>query len=142
MKTSFMLFAFVVLLFSCFIWKEKPIRNFAIGNYHYDIALQKQYAHDDDAYNTYFVVTQANSRKTLCSATLLSLRADTVLSKGSYLITSKNLQFKERYFGPRKIRGFVFADSIRKTFYPDRNGGLHLTEVVEYKSGKVTTTRH
>ena len=142
MKMFLMLFTIVLLLFSCFTWKEKPIRNFAIGNYNYDIALQKQYAHDDDAYNTYFIVTRANSRKTLCSAMLISLRADTMLSKGAYLITSKNLQFKERYFGPRKIRGFVFADSIRKIFYPDRNGSLHLTEVVEYKSGKVTITRY
>ena len=142
MKIPFMLFAFVGLAFSCFTWKEKPTKNFAIGNYRYDIALQKQYAHDDDAYNTYFVVTRANSRKTLCSAMLISLRADTMLSKGAYLITSKNIQFKERYFGPRKVRGFVFADSVRKFFYPDKNGGLHLTEVVEYKSGKATTTRY
>ena len=104
-----------------------------VGKYHYDVTLQTQYAHDDDADNTCFVVTRANSRATLCSSTRRSItRQGVVKSTGEYAVNGPHLQFKEHYYGARRIRKWVFPDSVVKTFSPDRTGQLHLIDYQEY----------
>ena len=108
-----------------------------MGPYRYDIALQTQYNHDDDADYTYFVVTRANSRAPQCSAIRRSItRQGVVKSTGAYAINGAHLQFKERYYGPKRIRKWVFPDSVMITFSPDRTGQLHLTDYWEYTEGK------
>jgi len=130
--------AFVTALCSGDItWQTTPARRLAVGPYRYDVILRTQYAHDDDADNTYFIVTRADSRTQLCSAIRRSIsRQGVVKSTGEYAINGAHLQFKERYYGPRRIRQWVFPDSVVKTFSPDRTGQLHLIDYWEYTEGK------
>ena len=130
--------AFVAALCSGDVtWQTGPARRLAIGKYYYDITLKTQYEHDDDVDNTYFVVTRANSRATQCSSTRRSTtRQGVVNSTGEYAINGAHLQFKERYYGPKRIRKWVFPDSVVKTFSPDRTGQLHLIDYWEYTEGK------
>jgi hypothetical protein len=130
--------AFVATLYSgAFAWQTSPTHRLAVGPYQYDIALNTQYEHDDDAANTYFIVTRVGSRTQLCSATRRSLtRQGMVRSTGEYAVDGSHLWFKERYFGPRRIRQWVFPDSVVKRFSPDRTGQLHLIDYWEYREGK------
>lgn len=130
--------AFVTSLCSGGItWQTNPARRLAVGLYRYDIVLQTQYEHDDDVDNTYFVVTRANSRVQLCSAIRRSItRQGVVRSTGEYAINGSYLRFKERYYGPRRVRQWVFPDSVVKTFSSARTGQLHLIDYWEYTEGK------
>ena len=118
-------------------WHTGPVRHLLVGKYRYDIALNTHYEHDDDADNTYFVVTRAGSRTQQCSATRRSMTRQGVMRiMGEYTTNGARLQFKERYFGPRRVRQWVFPDSVVKTFSPDRTGQLHLIECWKYTEGK------
>ena len=119
-------------------WQTTPARRFTMGPYRNGMVLQTQYEHDDDADNTYFVVTHAYSRAQLCSAIRRSItRQGSVKSTGEYAINGSHLQFEERYCGPRRIQKWVFPDSVVKTFSPDHTGQLHLIDYWEYTGGKV-----
>jgi hypothetical protein len=142
MNIRFSLAAFSLVTFWGFTWKKAPANNIVLGNYRYDIALEKSFNHDDNTYSTYFVVKRAKSNTKLCSSTLLTTRNDSVLTTGQYCIDGPRLLFRERYFGPKQIRGFVFADSVQKTFASDRNGQLQLTEIRQYKGGQITYLRY
>jgi hypothetical protein len=130
--------AFVSSLYSGGVtWQTHPARRLAIGKHYYDVTLKTQYEHDDDADKTYFVVTRANSRAPQCSSTRRSITSQGVVnSTGEYAINGAHLQFKERYYGPRRIRQWVFPDSVVKTFSPDRTGQLQLIDYWEYTEGK------
>ena len=119
-------------------WYTGPIRHQLVGKYRYDIALKTEYAHDEDADNTYFIVTRANSRTQQCGAARRSItRQGVVLSTGEYAIEGPYLRFKERYFTPRRVKQLVFPDSTVKTFSPDRTGQLQLVEIWDYTEGKM-----
>ncbi len=135
-----LLFPLVSVAALCIVgatWHTTPVRNIAVGQYRYDIALHRQYNHDDDVNTTYFIVTRANSRPELCSATRRSItRQGVVRMTGAYVIEGQYLRFKERNFGPRRVRQWEFPDSVVKTFTPDRTGQLHLVDCWEYREGK------
>lgn len=127
-------------------WQTRPARHVGVGSYYYDIKLDTQYNHDDEADNTYFVVTRAKYHPTQCSAILRTIsREETVLTTGEYAIEGPYLRFKERYFTPRRVvvsgREQVSPDSTVHTFSPDCTGQLHLVETWEYTRGKVERWR-
>ncbi|MCI1187008.1 hypothetical protein MON38_06225 [Hymenobacter sp. DH14] len=143
------LFALVLVATLCggnATWQTRPARHVGVGAYYYDIKLKTQYDHDDEADNTYFVVTRAKSRMTQCSAILRTTsRKGAEQTTGEYAIEGQYLRFKERHFTPRRVvvsgRERVFPDSTVNTFSPDRTGQLHLVESWEYTGGKVERWR-
>ena len=132
-------FVSVVTLFDGSVtWRTGPVHHLKVGRYHYDIALKAGYAHDDDAGNTYFVVTRANSSTQQCSGIQRSItRPGVLLTTGAYAVSGSNLLFKRRYFSPRRVQQHVFPDSAVLTFSPDRTGQLKLTGACDYTEGKV-----
>ncbi len=64
-------------------------------------------------------------------------RNDSTFIKGNYLIYKNRIEFDEHYYYSRNQ---FSNDSMKKTFYPDKNGDLILKETVEFKNGKATTT--
>jgi hypothetical protein len=141
MKTILLLTS-ALLLICGFTWKKVPAKDIVIGRYRYNISLEKGYDHDDNAHSIYFVVKRAKSRIELCSSTLLKTRNGTTLTTGEYYIDGSRLLFKERYFGPKRIRGFAFADSVEKTFHSDSRGQLHLIEIKQYKGREINSLRY
>ncbi|WP_126546944.1 hypothetical protein [Hymenobacter amundsenii] len=124
-------------------WKTSPARQLLIGKYRYDIALKTSYAHDDDADNTYFIITRAHSgAKQHCSGVLKSVtRQGAIQTTGAYAVNGPYLLFKKRNHGPRGVqqwqdRRWVIPDSTVITFSPDRNGQLRSVEHREYINGK------
>jgi len=138
MRILFPLVSVAVLCGGGMTWHTGPARHLLVGKYRYDIVLQTQYEHDDDADNTYFVVTRADSHTQMCSAFRRSrTRQGGVLTTGEYAIDGTHLLFKERYFSPRRVRQWVFPDSVVNTFSPDRTGHLRLISSRNYTGGKV-----
>jgi hypothetical protein len=126
--------------------KPPPYQRFSLGGYGYDLRLEQQYNHDDDAHVTYFVVRRSGQRKSLCSAVYRSVREGKILASGTYRLTPQRLQFTTRYTdGKRRIRipsmgkVVVTPDSSTTVFLPDGRGGLRLTQACSFRSGEVTT---
>lgn len=122
-------------------WRAGPARHLLVGQYRYDIVLKTEYAHDDDADNTYFIVTRANSRIMQCSAFRRSITRQGVLNlTGTYAVNGPYLLFKERYGDPQRVyrignEQWIQPDSTIKTFSPDQTGRLQLIEVRDYTGG-------
>jgi hypothetical protein len=143
MRLLICLLSVVVLDGGGLTWKTSPARHLLVGKYRYNIALKTSYAHDDDADNTYFTVTRANSgAEQPCSGFLKSItRQGEVRTTGAYAVNGPYLLFKKRNHGPRGVRQWqdrrwVIPDSTVITFTPDRNGQLRAVEHREYINGK------
>ncbi|MBO3272231.1 hypothetical protein [Hymenobacter defluvii] len=124
-------------------WRISPVRHVLIGKYRYDITLKTSYAHDDDADNTYFMVTRTNSgAKQPCSGFLKSItRQGEIQITGAYAINGPYLLFKKRNHGPRGVvewggKQWVIPDSTVTTFSPDHNGQLKSVDHREYINGE------
>jgi hypothetical protein len=132
-------FVWVATLFGGSVaWRTGPVRHLKVGQYRYDIALKVGYAHDDNADNTYFVVTRANSAIQQCSGIQRSIaRPGVLLTTGAYAVSGSHLLFIRRYYGPRRVQQHVFPDSVVLTFSPDRTGQLKLMGARDYTQGKV-----
>ncbi|MFC6223764.1 hypothetical protein ACFP2F_10970 [Hymenobacter artigasi] len=118
------------------------MRHLLVGKYRYDITLETLYVHDDDADNTYFVVTSANSgAKQQCSGFLKSItRQGEIQTTGTYAVNGPYLLIKERYGDPQRVyrignEQWIQPDSTIKTFSPDQTGRLQLIEVRDYTRG-------
>lgn len=124
------------------VWHTGPARQLLVGQYRYDIGLQTEYAHDDDADNTYFIVRRANSHLVQCSAfRRIVTRRGALKRTGMYAVSGSQLLFKERRVGPRQTHQtgnerWAEPDSTVKTFSPDQTGRLQLIEVRDYTGGK------
>lgn len=138
MKLILPLVSVVTLFGGSVTWHTDSVRHLLVGKYYYDITLKSGYDHDDDADNTFFIVTRAHSSRQQCSGIQRSITRSGVLrTTGAYAVSGTHLLFKRRYFGPNRVQQHVFPDSAVLTFSPNRTGQLKLTGARDYTEGKV-----
>jgi len=137
MKTIILFFS---LFYFGFIYKNQNtlIEKFTIGKYNFSIYKEGKFLHDDNLNAEFFVVYAKNKKQSLCSSHLKLSRNDTVIKTGKYIHDKNKLVFKEYNFYVSVNQ----SDSLIKTFIPDNRGNLKLTEVLNFKNGKVKKTNY
>jgi hypothetical protein len=108
--------------------------NFVIGKHTYIMTIEKRHNHDDNIDATFFVVRNKKNKQNQISSNKIAEQKDSIIIRGSYIITTKFIEFKEVYFNNSN-------DSMMKRYYPNRYGNLILTEYTYYKQGVVTKTK-
>lgn len=116
------------------------INKFTLGKFTYSIYKEQSYSHDDDWNSNFFVVYKLGKQKHLCSAYIDAVRNDSTFIKGRYSLYNDRIEFTECYYYYKNNP--VSIDSIKNTFYPNKNGDLVLKKSVEFKNGKKKETKY
>ncbi|MDT3403160.1 hypothetical protein [Mucilaginibacter terrae] len=117
-----------------FNWpQQKLLKSFTLGKFSYNLYEENYYVHDNNVDGAFFVVYRTGQKGSLCSAWMKATRNDSVLTRGTYIIGSNRVEFKEVYFHKHEA-----IDSLVKTFSPDAEGDLQLRELKEYRKGVVS----
>ena len=137
MKTLTMILVFF-LCCSYEFQKKELVKKFTIGKFSYAIYKENKYLHDDNWNAEFFEVYRSGEAKRLCSSYLTAKRNDSTFVKGRYLLYNDKIEFVECYYYYKNNP--VWIDSMKVTFYPNKNGDLILGETIKFKNGKATTT--
>lgn len=130
----------ILILITCCSFNfqnEKPLKKFTIGKFSYYINKKSNYSQDDNWNAVFFTVYKYGKHQRLCSAYMVAKRNDSTFIKGNYLIFNDKLEFNELYFHRKNA---LSIDSIKKIFYPKKNGDLYLKKTIEFKNGKASIT--
>jgi hypothetical protein len=123
----------MVSYFSYEFQNKEFVKQFVIGKFSYAIYKERKFLHDDNLNADFFGVYKLRTAKRLCSSYMIAKRNDSTFIKGNYLIYNDKIEFTEWYYYRSNS---LWIDSVKKIFYPKKNGDLFLKEAIQFKNGK------